>query len=82
MSILDRGSLIIAAHDYHNTDESNSIMYTCNEGITWTAFTFSNDQITIFAVITEPGETTTVARLGYMYWNEGIGMGMGMRVWE
>ena len=64
MSVLDHGGLIVAARDYHNgADESRTLMYTCNEGSSWSQLTFTNENVRVFAVITEPGETSTVVRL-------------------
>ena len=60
--MLDHGGLIVAAKDYHQQDHSSVLMYSCNEGSTWTSYTFSNRDMTIFGVITEPGETTTSVR--------------------
>ena len=33
--------------------------YSCNEGMSWTDFNFTNSSITIWGMSTEPGETTT-----------------------
>ena len=64
MSVLDHGGLIVAARDYHNgANESRTLMYTCNEGSSWSQLTFTDKDIRVFAVITEPGETSTVVRL-------------------
>ena len=67
MSVLDHGGLLVAAQDYHAFIDSPSsvLSYSCNEGTTWTDFTFSNKATVVFGVITEPGETTTVVRLVY-----------------
>ena len=65
MSVLDHGGLLVAAQDYHAFIDSPSsvLSYSCDEGTTWTNFTFSDKNTIVFGVITEPGETTTVVRL-------------------
>ena len=64
VSVLDHGGLIVAAKDYHNgIVESRTLMYTCNEGSSWSQLTFTNENLRVYGVITEPGETTTVVRL-------------------
>ena len=64
VSVLDHGGLLVAAQDYHafKDSPSSALSYSCDEGATWTSFTFSNKDTIIFGVITEPGETTTVVR--------------------
>ncbi len=60
----DHGGLLVAASDYHG-DPSSTIMYSCNEGVTWQSYDFSNFNIgnmIVFGVLTEPGEHTTVVR--------------------
>ena len=60
--MLDHGGLIVAAKDYHQGNRSSELMYSCDEGASWKSFTFSDTDIVIFGVITEPGETTTSVR--------------------
>ena len=62
VSVLDHGGLLVAARDYHQ-DQSNALMYSCDEGGSWSSYTFYDQFLTIFGVITEPGETTTVVNL-------------------
>ena len=38
-------------------------MYSCNEGLSWVNFTFTNVSTVIWGVVTEPGETTTEVTL-------------------
>ena len=52
----------MAAKDYFQGNSSSVLKYSCDEGATWKSFKFSDTDITIFGVITEPGETTTVVR--------------------
>lgn len=62
VSVLDHGGLLVAARDYHQ-DPSNIVMYSCNEGGSWSSYQFFNQTLTVYGVITEPGETTTVVNL-------------------
>ena len=41
VNVADHGGLMVAARDYHYTP-SNEVMYSCDEGYSWTTFTFSN----------------------------------------
>ena len=41
VNVADHGGLIVAARDYHQ-EVSTGLMYSCNEGFTWTAFQFSS----------------------------------------
>ena len=40
VNVADHGGLIVAARDYHQ-EMSSELMYSCNEGYTWTSFRFS-----------------------------------------
>lgn len=63
MNVLDHGSLLVAAHDHHtDTYTSRTLVYSCDEGLSWSSFTFTNQPVSIYGVITEPGKTTTVIR--------------------
>ena len=66
MTVLDHGGLIVAAKDYHQSDRSANLKYSCDEGTTWNDFMYSQHDITIFGVVTEPGETTTIVRYGHV----------------
>lgn len=61
VNVADHGGLIVAAKDYHQ-NASTTIMYTCNEGQTWSGFGFGSQPMIVFGVITEPGEYTTTVR--------------------
>ena len=67
MTVLDHGGLIVAAKDYHQTDRSATLKYSCDEGTTWTEFMYSQHDITIFGVVTEPGETRTIVKYGHVF---------------
>ena len=61
--MVDHGGLLVAADDYHQ-EPSNVLKYSCNEGLSWNNFTYSPTQkMTVYGVITEPGEETTTVRL-------------------
>ena len=40
VNVADHGGLMVAARDYHQ-QRSTELMYSCNEGYTWSSFTFS-----------------------------------------
>ena len=61
MSVLDHGGLLVVAKDYHNVP-SGELRYSCNEGRSWTSFNFSSVPMTVYGVLTEPGEYTTTVR--------------------
>lgn len=61
INVADHGGLMVAARDYHQ-NPSTDLMYTCNEGQSWASFTFSGQSMTVYGVITEPGEFTTTVR--------------------
>ena len=61
ISVLDHGGMLVAAKDYHNVS-SRELRYSCNEGQSWTSFNFSPVPMTVYGVITEPGEYTTTVR--------------------
>ncbi len=60
--MLDHGGLLVAAKDYHQVP-STQLQYSCDEGLHWLSFTFTTTTtITVYGVITEPGEHTSVVR--------------------
>ena len=62
VSVLDQGGLMVAARDYHQ-NPSTELMYSCDEGMTWTSYHFKpSGNMTVFGVLTEPGEFTTTVR--------------------
>ena len=60
MNVMDYGSVIVAARDYYQRS-SSEVKYTCTEGQTWLDYSFSLEPVTVWGVITEPGETTVVS---------------------
>ena len=65
VSVLDHGGLLVAAQDVPAfiDNPTNVLSYSCDEGLTWTDFTFNTIPTVVFGIITEPGEATTVVRL-------------------
>ena len=59
--MVDHGGLLVAADDYHK-EPSKVLKYSCDEGISWRDYTYSSVNMTVFGVITEPGEETTTVR--------------------
>ncbi|CAI7997763.1 VPS10 domain-containing receptor SorCS2 [Geodia barretti] len=63
VGVADHGGLLVAAKDYHQTNQSSVLQYSCNEGYSWNTFHFSSSSAVIYGVITEPGHHTTVMSL-------------------
>ena len=61
VTVVDHGGLLVAADDYHQ-EASSSLQYSCNEGLSWSTYTFTTTAMTVYGVITEPGEETTTVR--------------------
>ena len=59
--MVDHGGLLVAADDYHK-EASTIIKYSCDEGASWSNFTYTSTPMIIYGVITEPGEETTTVR--------------------
>jgi len=51
----DHGGLIVLAH---NTKETNEVLYSYDEGLTWHSMTISDTPIDIFNIIIEPDSVT------------------------
>ena len=64
VTVLDHGGLLVAADDYHKLP-SKVLKYSCDEGLSWNDFTYTSTNMTVYGVITEPGEETTTVRYGY-----------------
>lgn len=41
VNVLDHGGIIVAVNDYHQV-QSTTLKYSCNEGLTWSNFEFTN----------------------------------------
>ena len=62
VNLMDYGGVIVAAKDY-TQEPSHVIKYTCQEGLPaqWQEYTFLNRDITVWGVVTEPGENTVMS---------------------
>ena len=61
VTVVDHGGLLVAADDYHK-EPSSVLLYSCDEGLSWSSYTYSTTDMTVYGVITEPGEETTTVR--------------------
>ena len=59
-NIGDHGGVIVAVKYFKTEGETNELLYTTNEGLTWHSHQFYERPIRIFGLITEPGENTTI----------------------
>lgn len=66
----DHGGLLVAVPQFQNTKD---LLYSWDEGETWNSYTFHNETIRVYGVLTEPGEATAIfsifgSHLGYHKW--------------
>ena len=61
VTVADHGGLLVAADDYHQ-EASRVLKYSCDEGFNWNSYSYVTTDMTIYGVITEPGEETTTVR--------------------
>ena len=61
VTVVDHGGLLVAADDYHK-EPSNVLKYSCDEGLSWNNYPYVTTAMTVYGVITEPGEETTTVR--------------------
>ena len=62
VTVVDHGGLLVAADDYHQ-EPSHELQYSCDEGLSWSRYSYVNTtNMTVYGVITEPGEETTTVR--------------------
>jgi hypothetical protein len=63
--MLDHGGVMVAAHPYDG-QLSKSVFYSLDEGRTWVEEEISDEDLHFVALLTEPGEATTIASIwGY-----------------
>ena len=55
----DHGGILVACNDL-SSGPTNIIYYSTDEGETWNHHQFNKEKVNIYALITEPGENTTV----------------------
>ena len=56
----DHGGIIVAVKYFKTEGDTNTLLYSTDEGLTWNSHQFYPTPIRIFGLITEPGENTTV----------------------
>lgn len=56
----DHGGVIIAVKYFKVREETRYIMYSTDEGETWTEEPFIDRELKLYGLMTEPGENTTV----------------------
>ena len=63
VTVVDSGGLLVAAKDFHQP-ASRELMYSCDEGLNWREFTFTESAggMVVHGVLTQPGEFTTTVR--------------------
>jgi len=59
-NIGDHGGVIVAVKYFKTEGNTDEILYTTDEGVTWNSHKFYHKPIRIFGLITEPGENTTI----------------------
>ncbi|GAB6018639.1 hypothetical protein CHUAL_000319 [Chamberlinius hualienensis] len=55
----DHGGIIVAVKFYKAQGGTKEILYSTDEGETWNSHQFSESEISIYSLLTEPGEHTT-----------------------
>ena len=48
VNVADHGGLMVAVRDYHQTEKSTELMYSCDEGYSWTAFNFTTVRLPVY----------------------------------
>ena len=61
VTVVDHGGLLVAADDYHK-EPSSVLRYSCDEGLSWNSYTYTAFDMTVYGIVTEPGEETTTVR--------------------
>ncbi|XP_037803738.1 sortilin-related receptor-like isoform X3 [Penaeus monodon] len=59
----DHGGVIVAVQMYKAGGETNELNYSTDDGETWQTLQFFQEKLRIFALLTEPGENTTIFTL-------------------
>eukprot|EP00092_Neocalanus_flemingeri_P022770 GFUD01024690.1.p1 GENE.GFUD01024690.1~~GFUD01024690.1.p1 ORF type:complete len:2176 (-),score=631.55 GFUD01024690.1:299-6826(-) len=59
-NIGDHGGVIVAVKYFKTEGDTNTLLYSTDEGLSWQKHEFYPTPIRIFGLITEPGENTTV----------------------
>lgn len=56
----DHGSILTAIKNYKMKGETRNILFSTDEGENWIKTNFTQDDIRLYALMTEPGENSTV----------------------
>ena len=56
----DHGGVIVAVKYFKTEGDTNTLLYSTDEGLTWRSHQFYPTPIRVFGLITEPGENTTI----------------------
>lgn len=56
----DHGSVLTAVKYYKTRGETRDILYSTNEGESWNNISFTDEEIRLYGLMTEPGENTTI----------------------
>lgn len=59
----DHGGVLTAVKYFKAYGETSRLYYSTDEGETWKSVMFTNEDLRIYGLMTEPGETTTVFTL-------------------
>ncbi len=59
----DHGGIIVAVKFYRSREMVQSLLYSTDEGETWTTKNITGGPFTVYSLMTEPGENTTVFTL-------------------
>ena len=54
----DHGGVIVATKYYRVGDATDHLIYSIDEGETWTTYKFYEEKVRVLGLMTEPGETT------------------------
>ena len=55
----DHGGIIVAVKYYKTEGMTSELIYSTDEGLSWKPIRFYHKPVTIFGILTEPGENTT-----------------------
>ena len=71
VGVADHGGLLVAAKDFHQTEESTVLRYSCNEGYSWNNFEFSSVSpcVSVSVCVMYSMYVCTYISCIYMYWS-------------
>lgn len=56
----DHGGVLVAVKYFKSNGETNELKYSTDEGESWKDHAFTNEDLRIYGLMTEPGENTTI----------------------